>query len=319
MNRAIFAAALASLFWVASLNAQGYPSKPVRVIVPVPPGGGYDIVGRIVVDKLTAEMGQPIIVENRAGAGTTVGTNYVAKAPADGYTLVIGGIGSIALAPALQKDLPFNPATDLTAVFVMTANSYTLLTRPEFEAKTLQDVINFAKANPGKLTIGSLGLSSGQGVLAALVKSLAGIDILEVQYKGGQQVYPDLMSGRVDLFFDSSTAARPFLGSGKVRGLAVSSGERDPLLPDVPAAREAGLPGLAFENWLGLFAPARTPRPIIVHVRERVAKAMQSPDLQKRLSDLGVRRAAVSDPEAFVKAEIDKWPPLLRKAGLRPN
>ena len=305
---------------VSSLSwAQPYPSKPIRLVVPTGPGGGYDTVARIVADKLVPELGQPVVVENRVGAGTVVGTNYVAKSAPDGYTIVMGGIASIALAPATERDLPFHPGKDLVAVSMLSGNSYTLVARNEFEASSLPELLKIAKNYPGKYTIGTLGLTSGQGVLAALLKSLSGIDLLEVQYKGAQQVYPDLLSGRLDLFFDSSTATRPLVRGAKVKALAVSTGDRDPTSPLVPTASESGLPTLVFESWLGIFAPAKTPRPVVLQLRKAVGQALQAAELQKRFSELGVRRLSLDDPEQFVNEQLSLWPPLLRKAGIHPD
>jgi tripartite-type tricarboxylate transporter receptor subunit TctC len=315
--RFFVAALLAACASVA--YAQSYPTKPVLLVVPIGPGGGYDFTGRLLAEGLKNELGQPVVVENRAGAGTIVGTNFVAKSAPDGYTLVVGGIGSIAHASALSKDLPYNPATDLVPLQLVSTNSYTLTARGDFGPRTLQEVIAFARANPGKLSIGTPGQGTGQSVAMALLKSLAGLDILEVQYKNAPPIYMDMMSGRVDLFFDATGTAVGFVQSGKVRAIATSGSQRDFILPDVPTAREAGVPELVLENWTGLFAPSKTPRPIVLRLRQALTRIAATPEFNKQMTSRGYGVSSPADVDAFVAAEIQRWPALLAKAGLKPQ
>jgi len=300
-------------------QSQGFPVKPLSLIVPIGPGGGYDFTGRLLGEGLTKEFGQSVIVENKPGAGTVVGTQFVVKSAPDGYTMVVGGIGSIAHATALVKDLPYNPATDLVPLQLVSTNSYALSSRADLGPKNLAEIIAFAKTNPGKLTIGTPGQGTGQTVAALMLKSLAGVDLLEVQYKNAPPVYIDMMAGRVDLFFDASGTAQPFVKAGKVRGIATSGGERDFILPDVPTAKEAGLGEMVLENWTGLFAPAATPRPIVLRLRQAIANVAATPEFKKQMTSRGYSIYSPPDVEAFIKAELQRWPALLAKAGLKPQ
>jgi tripartite-type tricarboxylate transporter receptor subunit TctC len=320
MNKLVRAAVAALVLAVTpAAHAQSFPTRPIHIIVPIGPGGGYDFAGRILGEGLSTELGQPVVVENRAGAGTVIGSNFVAKSAPDGYTILVGGIGSIALVAGLVKDLPFNPATDLVPLQLVTTNSYTLSARADFEPKTLQEVIAHARANPGKVTIGTPGPGTGQHVVMAMLKSLAGLNLLEVQYKSAPPIYMDMLAGRVDLFFDATSTAMPFVKSGKVRGIATSGAERDFVLPEVPTAREAGLPDFVFENWTGLFAPAKTPRAIVLRYRQAIDKIAATPEFQKTQRARGYGMFSPPDVDAFMQNEIQRWPAMLAKAGVLPQ
>ena len=320
-----FASTLPRVAWIAAALtvdpalAQTYPAKPVKLIVPTAPGGGYDSIGRLLSDKLAAELGQPMVVENRTGSGTVVGTTVAAQAPADGYTLLVGGLANIAFNPGLYEKLPYTPSTDFIPVALVGTFSYTLVARKDLPQSTLREVIDYAKTNPGKLTIATGGAGSGQHVAAALFKNLAKVDILEVPYKGAQAVYTDLFGGRLDLFFDNTATARPFVNSGQAKAIVTSNSGRDPVMPQVPDGKEAGLPGLVLESWIGLFAPAHTPQPVIEKLQAAVAKVMKAPDVLKRMETSGIRpiSMAPADTERFVKAESDKWAQFLRNAGIK--
>lgn len=299
--------------------AQSYPNKTVRVIVPTAPGGGYDSIGRIFSDALASELGQPFVVDNRTGSGTVVGTQLAAQAPADGYTLLVGGLANIAFNPGLYDKLPYKPSTDFVPIALVGAFSYTLVGRKDLPQSTLREVIDYAKANPGKLAIATGGAGTGQQVAAALLKNLAKVDILEVPYKGAQPAYTDLFGGRIDLFFDNTATARPIVDGGRAKPIVTSSSGRDALLPQVPDGREAGLPGLVLESWIGLFAPANTPPPIIEKLRAGISHAMQTPELRKRMETGGIRPISMppKETEQFVKAETEKWTQFLRNAGIK--
>ena len=312
---------LTSTLWVVAPIAysQAFPIKPLNIVVPIGPGGGYDFTGRLLGEGLSKELGQSVVVENRPGAGTVVGTQYVVKSAPDGYTMVIGGIGSIAHASALVKDLPYNPGTDLVPLQLVSTNSYTLSARADFGPKNLQELIAYARANPGKLTVGTPGQGTGQTVATLLLKSLASVDILEVQNKNAPPVYLDMMAGRVDLFFDATGTAQPFIKSGKVRGIATSGNARDSILPDVPTAKESGVPEMVLENWTGLFAPAATPRPIVLRLRQAISAVAATPEFNKQMSSRGYSLYSPPDVDAFIKIEVQRWPALLAKAGLKPQ
>lgn len=315
-TRLIFvAAALAA----STALAQGYPKETVRIIVPTAPGGGFDFVGRVLAEGLSSELKHPFIVENRTGAGTLVGTQAAATAPANGYTLLVGGLANMAFTPGLYKDPRYNPATDFVPVALAGLITYTLVARKDLPQSSLKELIDFAHGNPGKLTIAHAGTGTGQHVAAVLLKSLANVDLTEVAYRGAQPAYTDLLAGRVDLFFDATPTARPFFADGRVRPVVTSGSQRDRLLPNVPTGREAGLEGMVLDSWIGLFAPAKTPKPIIEQLRAAISRVLESADLRKRMEVAGWRVMAMSpaETEAFVKSEADKWVRILRQAGIK--
>lgn len=298
--------------------AETWPSKPIRLIVPTAAGGGYDFTGRVLADKLAAELGQPVVVENRTGAGTVVGTQAAATSPADGYTLLVGGLANMAFNPGLYEKLPYKSA-DFTPIALVGSFSYTLVARKDLPHDTLAQVIDYARANPGKLNIATAGTGTGQHIAAALLKSLAKVDLLEIPYKGAQPVYTDLFGGRVDLFFDNTSTAKPFVEGGRAKAIVTSSASRDPLMPQVPTGKEAGLDGLVLESWIGIFAPAKTPAPVIERLRVAMAKVTQSPDLRRRLEGYGIRLSAMTPAQTdqLLKDEYQKWPQFLRQAGIK--
>ena len=302
---------------VIAQTASAFPSRTITIVVPTAPGGSYDFIGRLLGDGLSKELGQTVVVENRPGAGTVIGTHFAVKSAPDGYTLVVGGVGSIAQASSLTKDLPYQPGKDLVPLQLVATNGYSLVTRPDLPAKTLQELITYARANPGKLTIGTPGQGSGQTVAAAMVKSLAGIDLLEVPFKGAAAVYTELLAGRVDLFFDATGTSQPFVKSGKLRAIATSGETRE--LADVPTAKESGLPEMLLSNWTGLFVPAATPRPVVMRLRQAIEKVASSSAFKDQLTSRSFTPFSPSDVDAFVQAEVRRWPPTLAKIGLKPE
>jgi len=293
----------------------------VHIIVPSTPGGGYDVIGRLLAERLQAELGQPFVVENRAGGGTLIGTQAVASAAPDGYTLLIGGLANMAFNPGLHRDLRYDPVRDFAPVAMVGAFTYALVGRRDLPFASLRELIAYARANPGKLSIATSGTGTGQHVSALMLKRFAAIDLLEVSYKGAQPAYLDILAGRVDLFFDNTTTARPFIADGRVKQYVTSGSERDALLPNVPTAAEAGLPELVLDSWIGLFAPAKTPAALIERLRAATLKALAEPDVRRRLENTGWRIIAMTPEEtgAFVKREAEKWPAFLRQAGIKPE
>lgn len=306
---------------LSSAVAQDYPAKSVRIIVPSAPGGGYDFTGRLLAERLSQELGQPFVVENRVGGGTILGTQTAAAAPADGYTLLMGGLANMAFNLALHKDLRYDPVRDFTPVAMVGAFTYALVGRKDLPASNLRQLVDHAKANPGKLTIATSGVGTGQHVSALLLKRFANVDLLVVNYKGAQPAYADLLPGRVDLFFDNTTTARPFIADGRVKPFVTSGPVRDALLPDVPTAAEAGMPDFVLDSWMGLFAPAKTPASVVERLRGATLKAVDNADVRRRLEATGWRVMAMSADEtrALVKREAEKWPAILRQAGIRPE
>jgi tripartite-type tricarboxylate transporter receptor subunit TctC len=301
---------------VVAAQAQTFPSRVIKVVVPQPPGGGFDAVARTMAEPFSQQIGQPVIVENRPGAGTIVGTEAVAKAEPDGYTLLLGASANLALNPGLYKKLPYDPK-DFRVVGLAATFSYTLVARNDLPFKSLREIIDHARANPGKLTYASGGNGTGQHIAAAVTFHLAGVKVTHVPYKGAQAAYQDLIPGRVDMFFDNSATARPHLQNGRVKPIAVSAPKRISYHPDVPTVREAGVD---FEQvtWVGYFAHASTPAPILARLREAFEKAMATAEVPAALEKRGAfpMRVAAKEAEAIVASDIQKWTKLIRSAGI---
>lgn len=299
--------------------AQAYPSKPVRIIVPQPPGGGFDNVGRLLADRLGKLTNQSFVVENKTGSGTLVGTDFAAKAPADGYTLLVGSVSNLALNPGLYANLPYDSLKDFEPVGLLVSYSYTLVGRKDLPFRNLQEVIAHAKANPGKLNYASAGNGSGQHVLAAALWHLAKVDVAHVPYRGAQPAYQDLLGGRVDLFFDLSPTARVQVDAGSAKALAVSGAARNSMHPQVPTVLESGAAQLELESWFGLFAPAKTPPDVLAKLRADFAKVAAMPDVQEALLKGGGKPMALigDDARAVVRRDVDQWTKLVKTMGIR--
>ncbi|HSU77682.1 MAG TPA: tripartite tricarboxylate transporter substrate binding protein [Burkholderiales bacterium] len=317
MSHWLLAAALAA----SAALAQEYPTRPVHIIVPSTPGGGYDVIGRLLAERLSPQLGEPFVVENRPGGGTLVGTQAVAAAPPDGYTLLVGGLANMAFNPGLHKDARYDPVRDFAPVAMIGAFTYALIGRKDLAPASLQGLVGYARANPGKLTIATSGIGTGQHISALMLKRFAGVDLLEVSYKGAQPAYLDLLAGRVDLFFDNTTTARPFIADARVKPYCTSGSARDALLPDVPTASEAGLRELVLDSWIGLFAPAKTPAAVIERLRAAISKVLAEPEVRRRLEANGWRILSMSHDETrqFVRREAERWPAFLQQAGIRPE
>lgn len=298
--------------------AQTYPDRPIKIIVPQPPGGGFDTVARILSDRLAPLLGQAVVVENRTGAGTLVGTEAAAKAPADGYTLLLGALSNMALNPGLYAKLPYDPLKDFTPIGLAVSWSYTLVARKDLPHKDLKALVDFARANPGAITYASAGKGSGQHIAMAVTEQLASIKLTHVPYRGAQAAYQDLLGGRIDLFFDISSTARSQVDGDAVRALAVSSKERQPMHADVPSVLETGVASLDMESWFGLFAPSATPPQVLARLRAEFAKVMAMPDIAEVFAKTGgtVMRLSLAESEALVRRDVERWTLLIRDAGL---
>ena len=322
MNRIVLHAALllAAALAVAPAAAQSaYPSRPVKVIVPQPPGGGFDFVGRLLADRMGKQMGQAFVAENKPGSGTLVGTDFVAKAPADGYTLLVGSVSNLALNPGLYRNLPYDSLRDFEPLGIAVSYSYTLMARKDLPLNSLREVVAYAKANPRKLTYASAGAGSGQHVLAAALWHLAGVELVHVPYRGAQAAYQDLLGGRVDLFFDLAPTARGQVDGGTVKALAVSGGARNPMHPDLPTISESGVAQLELESWFGLFAPAKTPPDVLEKLRTELAKVVAAPDVAEAFRKAGGKPAALgaADTRTLVQGDVQRWTRLIRDADIR--
>ena len=302
-----------------SYAQSSYPNKPVRVVIPQPPGGGFDFVGRLLADRMGKAMGQPFVVDNKPGSGTLIGTDFVAKAPADGYTLLTGSVSNIALNPGLYRNLPYDSLKDFEPLGLAVSYSYTLMARKDLGLASLKDVVAYAKANPRKLTYASAGNGSGQHVLAAALWHVAGVDITHVPYRGAQAAYQDLLGGRVDLFFDLSPTARVQVDAGNVKAIAVSGAARNPMHPDVPTILESGAAVLELESWFGYFAPAKTPPDVLTRLRTELARVIASPEVIDSFRKAGGRPLALSESEtrALVQRDVQRWTRLIREADIK--
>ncbi len=318
--RALPAAALLGL--APGAWAQGaYPNRPLRVIVPQPPGGGFDFVARQLAERLSKQIGQGVVVENKTGSGTLVGTEAAAQAAPDGYTLLMGSVSNIALNMGLYDKLSYDSLRDFEPVGLAVSYSYTLTARQDLPLNTLKDVVAYAKANPGKLTYASAGNGSGQHVLAAALWHLAGVNVVHVPYRGAQAAYMDMLGGRVDLFFDLSSTARAQIEGGKIKPLALSGAERNPMHPDVPTITESGVAQLDLESWFGYFVPSKTPADVQERLRSELAKVIAQPELQETFRKAGGKPLALNTEQtrALVKRDVDRWTKLVREIGIKAS
>jgi tripartite-type tricarboxylate transporter receptor subunit TctC len=299
-------------------QAQSYPNRPIRVIVPQPPGGGFDLVGRVLAERLAQVMNNPVVVENRPGGGTIVGTEAVAKAEPDGHTILLGANANIVFNPGLHEKLPYNPKSDFVPIGLATFNAYTLVARNDLPFGSLKEIVAHARANPQKLTYASAGNGTGQHIAAAVTFDRAGVQLTHVPYKGAAAAYQDLMPGRVDLFFDNAATAQPHIEAGRVKPIAVSAAERLPALPNVPTVRENGV-DFDLEAWIGYFVRAGTPEPIVARLRADFDKVLAMPDVAAGLQKRGYKtvRLSTKETESMVARDIDKWTKLIRSAGIR--
>ena len=302
-------------------SAQNVSDKPLRIIVPQPPGGGFDFVGRVLADKMAPLIGQSIMVENKTGAGTVVGTDYVAKLPADGSTALVGSISNIVMNPWLYKNLPYDPIKDFEPVGFAISYSYTLIGRKGLPFNTLQGLIQYAKENPGKLTYASGGNGTGQHVLPAALWNKAGVDLVHVPYRGAQPAYTDLLGGRVDLFFDLAPTARPHIEAGSVVTLATSGVKRNPNLPNVPTIIETGVANVELESWFGLFLPAKTPPAAINAWRSAMSKAANQAEVKERFEKAGGHPTSPSAEEvrAIIAKDYVRWKNLIADANVKAD
>ena len=316
---AAVAVALAPLMLGAAVaqSQTAYPDRPVKIIVPIGPGGSYELVGRHLADVLSKRTGQAFFVENKPGAGTVVGTQAAAQSEPDGYTLMVGGLSNMAFNSALYSKLGYDPLRDFIPVAVIYRFGYVMVGRKDMPQLRLQDIVAAAKADPGTITVATAGVGTGQQLVAAAFMKAAGVKLLEVPYKGSPPAFTDLLAGRIDLFFDSIAAGLPYVQSGQVRGIAVLSSKRSPLAPDVPTMSEAGVPGLDVDSWLGIFAPARTPPAVIAALRRDIRASL--PDLKERFEKSGGEIWDLPDKrlDAFVASEYQNWTKLIREAGIK--
>ena len=314
-----FVLGLAGLALAGSLQAQSYPERPVRIVVGFPPGGSSDTVARVVAQNLSPLLGQPVVVENKPGAGGVIGSDAVPKAAPDGYPLLLATAGHSTAAAMVQK-LPFDAVNDFSWITTVTTYPFAFATSAESHIKSLPDLIQKAKASPGKITYSSAGVGTSHHLLGEWLSSLAGIELNHIPFKGGTSPLTEVLAGRVDIMVETMTLVLPHIKSGKLRGLAVSSPEPKAYLPDVPPASKT-VPGLVFQSWLGIAGPAGMPAPIVQRLNADLRKALAAPEVQQRLAALG-GGAAPSSPEEMrrqVQDEIERWTKLVASRGIQRN
>ena len=303
----------------SSQAAETYPSKTVQIIVSFAPGGGVDSVARITAAKLTESLGQPVLVDNRPGASGMIGTDVAAKAPPDGYTLLLGTQTVLVVAPILYGKTAFDPLKLFTPVALIGSTPLILVTNPAVPAKSVKELIALAKAKPGEFNFGSGGVGTTPHMAGELFNSMAGIKVVHIAYKGEAPALTDIMGGHLHMMFSNMSACLPHIKAGKIRGLAVSSLERVAAAPDIPTVAESGVPGFEAETWFGLLAPAGTPPEIVKRLNTDVLKALTKPDVKEKLASLGLTIAG-STPEKFsgyIKSEYAKWAKVIKDAGIK--
>jgi tripartite-type tricarboxylate transporter receptor subunit TctC len=313
------ACAVVALAISAAAHAQVYPSKPIRMIVAYPPGGGTDIVGRMVAQKLGEALGQNVVIENRGGASGNIGTEIAARAAPDGYTVLMGNVAPNAINVSLFRSLPFDPVADFAPVSLVASTPNILVVHPSTPARTVKEVIALARARPGTLNFASAGVGSSSHLAGELFRVLAGADIVHVPYKGAGPAMVDVLSGQVQLYFATMPAAMPHVKSGKLVPIAVTSARRSPALPELPTIAESGVAGYEASTWYGLLAPAHTPGPAVARLHEGILKILGEAELRERLTDQGFEPVGDSPQEfaAYIRSEIAKWGKVIRDAGIR--
>jgi tripartite-type tricarboxylate transporter receptor subunit TctC len=325
MHRTLIVAAIAMLGIATPVSlagpalAQSYPDRLIRMIVPFPPGGPVDTIARIVTQGLPQILGQTVIIENRAGASGTIGAKAVAASPADGYTLLFGNISSLVVTPVVTNNRDFDPDKTFTAVAKTSQNYEVLVVHPDFPAKSVRELVAYAKANPGKLNFGSAGIGNATHLAAELFKQRTGVDIVHVPYKGAFEAVTGVMSGQVEMFFGDIGGVLPLIREGRVRALALSSETRSADLPALPTMIESGVPGYVVLTYTGVVAPAATPPEIVQKLNAALNASLQTPEAAAALRRIGAESAPSSaqDFAAFLSAERDKWREVVRHSGIK--
>ncbi len=306
-----------AFFYVHDAAAQNYPQRPIRAVVPLAPGGGTDTVARLVASKLSELLGQQIVVDNRGGGGGVVGTDLVAKAAADGYTLLVGSITTNAVNPALYKKLPYDHIRDFASISMIGTVPNALVVHPSVPAKNMKEFLTYAKANPGKINYGSSGIGSAPHFSMELIRSMSGVTMTHVPYKGAGAAVADVLGGQLQALCSSLAGLLPHIKSGRVRALGVTTAKRNAQLPDVPTIAESAIPGYEVTIWYALFVPAATPKTIVARLNAETVKALNTVDLKERLTlqGLDVGSSTPDELTAFVKTETVKWAKVVKDSG----
>jgi tripartite-type tricarboxylate transporter receptor subunit TctC len=315
--RRVFIAALCTLPFAVA--AQTYPDKPIRYVVPYPPGGPLDAVARLLGQKVSERLGQPIIVENKPGAGGNIGADFVAKSAHDGYTILMGAVATHAINPGLYAKMPYDPVKDFTPITLIGVTPNVLVVNPAVPAKDVKEFIAYAKANPGKLNFGSGSTGSAGHLAGELFNEMAGVQMAHIPYKGAAPAMQDLIGGQIQLMFDNMASSLPQVKAGKIRALAVTTPKRASAAPELPAIAESGLPGFDISTWFGLFAPANVPKDVVAKLHTEFTRALALPDVKEKLAGLGIEPVGNKPEEfaAYIKSEAAKYGEVIKKSGAR--
>jgi len=320
MKNSAIALAAALAVMTAPACAQQYPAKSIRFILPFPPGGPTDLLGRIVAQKLADQLGQPVVPDNRPGAGGNLGLELAAKSPPDGYTVVLSS-PLVAISPSLYPKLGYDPAKDLAPISLVAGIQNIMVVHPSVPAKTLKEFVQLAKNNPGKLNFGSGGVGTTTHLAPELLMSVAHINMVHVPYKGTGQALIGLISGQVDMVIMAAAAAAPQIQAGKVRPIAVFSARRTPVAPDVPTTKEAGIPGIEVELWYGILTSAGTPRDIVERLNAEIVRALAAPEVREKLAASGIEPLTDTPDEfaKFIRSETVRFARVIKDAGIKPE
>ena len=310
---------IAGMLWAAGSAAQNYPSKPIRMICPFAPGGGTDFVARIVGKELNDALGQPLVIENRGGAGGAIGTELAARATPDGYTLLLGSAGPLAIQPGLSARLPYDSLRDFAPVTLVSSMPYVLVVHPSVPVKSMQELLALARAKPGQLNFGSPGNGTTTHLATELLKMLAKIDVVHVPYKGVAPALTDLVGGQVQFMSGDLSSVLPQVKAGRLRALAVTGAQRSSFVPELPTIAESGVPGYAASGWFGVLAPAATPRGIITRLNAVIVKGIRGAEAHQRLAALGGDVVANTPAQfaAYIREDLVKWSKLIKAIGLK--
>jgi len=317
-----FATAFLALAVAApAVKAQDLPNKPIHVVIAFPPGGPTDFVGRLIADKVKELLARTIIIENKAGANGAIGADYVAKSEPDGTTLFLTTLGAVGVTPHMRNDLPYNSIRDFAPVTNVVLNTTLIVVKAESPLKTMKDLVSAAKAKPGEITFASTGVGSPPHLTLELLQSVAGVKFVHVPYRGAAPALTDLLGGQIQVFAADAPVLMSNIRGGKIRALGAASGQRNPMLPDVPTLAEQGYPNVVVDNWYGLLAPSKTPPAIITKINEGFVKAINDPTVKQKLIDSGAIPVADTPAEfgKFFKAEFDRWGKVVREHGIKES